>query len=781
MIILDDAHWLDESSLELALAAARSIAEYNLLLLLVQRPLPGLLDELNDLQHYDCLKLKELDPEAIQSMAVDRLGGTVSSLVIAMIQSQSQGNPAFVEQLVSVLAESGALLQEAGVWNFTGPVIDTLRNTDSIVQDLDSSEWRLRPEAGVPMAAIGLPDTLQGAMLARVDHLSEAHRLTLKIASVLGRSFDHLLLAHTHPAAPGVETLQVQLDQLVERGFFQITPDGRFVFAQNALQEVLYNSLSTAQQEHLHARAGGALETLHSDGLTALAYHYTRAGLARRPQALHYLDQVARQAQRNYANQTALNYYRQALALEERWEWRKGQIEVLHLMGLRVEELQALQTLEQSAGAPAEVIAQLFYAYYRAIADYPQAIAAAQRFYTISQARGDWLSEAESLRQIGQVYRRQGENNTALEYYRQAEALFARQQTTPATQHARARLFNSLGWLFYRQNQYEQAQSVLLQALEIARQVEDRDLEVDTLNALGGCATNQNKLQQARQYFESALTVAQATGNRTWEANALLNLGITLRSAGSYAQAIDMQRVSLHLLQATGDRWNETNTLNELGNLYQDIGLFNLAEDAYQKALLLSQHIGDEEGSVYLLINQALVRREQNDLNAAQRNLEDGLALARRLGNTFMEAAYLSQQALLDLRLGRPEETISKAQMALEIRRQLGLDALTTDNLAALAQACLALGQPAQAFEYAGQALAFLEASGGQGQENPLQDYFLVYQVLSALNQPAQAASVLATARALMLERAEHIQDAELRTAYLHNVVVNRAILEAGN
>src|SRR4051794_26675827 len=62
---------------------------------------------------------------------------------------------------------------------------------------------------------------------------------------------------------------------------------------------------------------------------------------------------AARRAQGEYANETALSYYQQALTLEDRWQWRQGQAEVLHILGRREEQAAALRALDAAPGVPA--------------------------------------------------------------------------------------------------------------------------------------------------------------------------------------------------------------------------------------------------------------------------------------------------------------------------------------------------------------------------------------------------------------------------------------------
>lgn len=779
LLVLDDIHWMDEAGKDLMLAVGRITAGMTCTLCLLERSSGEASPELPRLPAYTRLELAPLTPEAASEIVANCLGGPAAPLIPAVVYSQAQGNPHFAEQLSRVMQETGSLVQEQGRWAFNETVINALRDANCIQKDLETDDWVVMPGAAIPSSAVGIPDSVQGVMLARVDRLPDAHKLTLRTASVIGREFDLRLLGLAHPAQPGEQALAGQMDLLVKGEFFAPGGgEGRYAFTHNALQEVLYNAQPTTSQEDLHRRAGAALESLEPEGVAQLAYHYARAGAEARPKSLHYLDLAAGQAKAGYANQTALNYYRQALALEERWQWRKGQAEVLHLLGLREEEKQAIAALEQAPGASQVEAARLYFELHIDTAEYTAAAADAGRLRSLAHAAGDWVEEANSLRQLGLVQRKQGENQAALECYQQAQALFdGRGELTKAEQIAKTHLLYNWGWLLYRMNEYDKAETMLQETLDAAHKERLVRLENDTLNALGGSQLAQGHIQQARNYFQTAQECALAVGDRMSQAFTLYNLAMTEQNAKNYSQARASFTAALHLLQAVGDRWNEVNTWNGLGVLYQDTGQFSRAEQAYQSALDLSREIGDEEGVMYILINQGLVQRDLGHLDGSMISLAEGKALAEKQANAFMAAAFNSQEAILDLLKGNCEDAVRLAAQALEARTELGVEATASDNLAVLALANARLGQLVQAGQWAGQALQILDATGGEGLENPIQDYWFCYQALAGLGQDEKSRQVLGNALGLVQRNAERMLEPQMRQSYLENVPACREIL----
>ncbi len=782
LLVLDDIHWMDEAGKDLLLAVGRVTAGMTCTLLLLERSGGEAEADVRRLPGYIHLELASLAPEAVSEIVANTLAGSIARpriapLIPAVVYSQAQGNPYFAEQLVRVMQETGSLVQEQGRWVFSEIVINALRDANAVQKDLDTNEWVVMPGAAIPTSAIGVPDSVQGVMLARLDRLPEVQKLILRVASVMGRAFDLRLLGLAHPAAPDPQALLEQIQSLEKSEFIAVGDAGerQYAFAHNALQEVLYNALPTAIQEYFHQRVGASLESTAPEAVPQLAYHYARAGAAARPKTLHYLDLAAGQAKADYANQTALNIYRQLLALEERWPWRKGQVEVLHLLGLREEEKAAL---DQAPDAPEAEAVRLHFDLHFEIAEYANAATDAERLRELARSTGDWVAEADSLRQLGVVCRKRSDNQAALVYYQQALTMFNEHpELTHRERIAKATLLYNLSWLLYRMDQYDQADAMFQETLAVARQERLVHQEIDILLALGDSQYSRGHLDQARTHFEAGRERAMTVGDRASQARALINLANTEQRAKDYSSAQAYLQAALHLIQAIGDRWNEVNTWTSLGVLYQETGRYAQADQTFQHALDLSREIGDEEGVMYLLINQGLVKRDRNDLAAANSLLTEGFALAQKQDNAFMIAVFRSQQAVLCLMNKEDEAAVQLAALALGTRTELGVETMATDNLAVLALAYARLDQPGKALEYAGRAIQILDTAGGEGLENPIQDYLLVYQALALLKQDEQARNALSNALRLAMHSADRILDPHVRQTYLDNVPACRQVL----
>ena len=189
VLVLDDAHWMDSSSWTLALAVSRRVP--GVLLVLATRPMSDpipfeygrLLDEPGAVR----IALEPLGADAALSLV--RLGLGVDDLppaVATFITERAEGNPFFSEQLAFALRDSGYLL-------------------------IDGPTGRLAPGI-TSLSALDIPHTLQGVISGRIDRLTPAEQLTLKVGSVIGRLFLLRILSDVHPLETEPAHLKEHLD-----------------------------------------------------------------------------------------------------------------------------------------------------------------------------------------------------------------------------------------------------------------------------------------------------------------------------------------------------------------------------------------------------------------------------------------------------------------------------------------------------------------------------------------------------------------------------------------
>jgi predicted ATPase len=784
LILYEDIHWMDEASQTLLLSLARVAADAPLLLLLVQRPPlreeDRFLADVAALPGQLYLPLGELPGEGLAELVRHRLQGEVEPLALALIQAQTQGNPFFAEELVDALCDGGQLLPGPAGWHLSPGLLEALRNADCLEER--AGAWRLAADAPLSAVEMGLPSTVQGIVLSRLDRLPEQTKLTLKVASVIGGVFEYDLLAQAHPLKMAETELAEQLTLLLARDFARVeTPAPRlsYTFKHNITQEVAYQTLLEDQRQELHLSVAQVLEQLHADRIDDLAFHYVRGDLQRRPvrdKALYYLDAAGQRARREYANETALSYFNRALAIEARWPWLKAKIEVLHILGRREEQRETLALLQSAPNRPAFDTALLWGEYYEAVSEYEAAQQAVQQALDLARLHQDGEGEARCLARLGLIAWSKGDYDTAEREYTDALMSIGAEDRF---QDEEAEIRRGLGLLYRQQGKYDAAETQFQRNLALNQALANKPGEANAHNMLGVIDLNRRNLDAALVHYRQAQQIYETVGDQAGVASCLFSIGQAVSATGDYATAKSLLQQALQTYERINDRWWQISSWNELGILYMAIGDMASAQACLTHGLQLSREIGNESGEAYLLCNLGQVQRDLGDLAAAEATLLDGLRLAQMQSDAHLEAICFSDLALIGLYTGRPHEAIEWAQKSLANYQSLGLTLATTADLSTLATAHLTLGDERAAAHYAMNSLTILDQCQGDGPDYPQRDYFVCYQVFSQLHQLALAHHALKEAHRLLMAQASKIADPDMRDSYLHRVAYNRQILQA--
>ncbi|WP_198316747.1 AAA family ATPase [Cystobacter fuscus] len=318
VLLLEDGQWLDSSSWELLRRVARDLPGW--LLVLSTRPLadnpPPALEFLLRLPSTRRVVLSAMADEDILALVCARLGVTrLQEEVAAFILAKAEGHPFYSEELAYTLRDNGLLLMEHG-------------------------ECRLAP-AAQELDTLGLPSTLEGLITSRIDRLTTVQQLTLKAASVIGRTFGSRLLGDVHPLPDERERLTAHLSRLRAQDLalpVGNTSESLYLFKHAITQEVAYNLMLFSQRRRIHEAVARWYERMHTEELPLLyprlAHHWLRANV--RSKALEALEKAGEHALATYAPSEAVGFFSKALELEAegpereapsrraRWERRLG-------------------------------------------------------------------------------------------------------------------------------------------------------------------------------------------------------------------------------------------------------------------------------------------------------------------------------------------------------------------------------------------------------------------------------------------------------------------------
>ena len=800
IILAEDIHWLDEASAELLATLIRA-GTTSLLIVATHRPptpqTAALLTKIDELPNQTLIRLSELVDAELITLAVARLRAPLDELALDFLQAQAQGNPFFIEELLDSLRESGDLVLDEenegpAQWRLAAPFVAQLQAADCLMPV--GGGWRLKSQTSLSAAAIGLPDSIHGIVLARLDRLPDAVQLTVKTASVIGRDFELDVLQRAHPQRIDQAQLAAHLATLEARDFARIEsaePALVYRFKHNITQEVAYQTLLDRQRRQLHQTVGETLEALQPESVDRLALHFYYSDTddtQLRAKSLHYLDAAAQQAKLDYANQIALNYLTRALTLERSWPRVRDKVELLHILGRREEEAQALSALDQEAVTRAEVRPEaeirqietklLWSGYYDAVSDYAGARAVVAEALESSRVRGIWRAAARCHAQLGLIAWRLGDYADAKRHY--ADGLAALDTTEAATvadaQQEEAEIRYGLGLVLRQQGQYAAAIEQFEHSLDLYQAAANRIGEARSLKALGLAEKYRQSFDAAQVYYAEALSIYRLVGARAGESETLLNIAEVHSLKGAHDLAKEQLGSALHIQQTLNNEWWQLRILNGLGIVDMSTGQHEQALAWLKQGLALAEKLDDESGQAYLLCNLGQTLTHLGRHAQAADALQRCCALAEAQADVNLQGLVQTELGMLALEQGNPGAARQAATAAVARFRELGLEAAVATDLATLALAHLQMEEPEAARATVAAFNAIPAADLAQSGDYPQRNYFVCSQVLQELGEDEQAAAMFVLAQRIMLERADKLAAPATRRAFLENIAYNRAI-----
>jgi predicted ATPase len=276
VMVVEDLHWLDPSTLELQQLLAEQGGTVPVMLLYTARPefrAPWPMRA-----HHTQITLNRLSARDVREMVA--LVAAREALAIETVDAvveRTGGVPLFVEELTRAVLESGQITPS-------------------------------RRE---------IPVTLHDSLMARLDRLGAAKEV-IQIGAVIGSEFSYELLRAVHPMAD--TELRASLAKLTDAELLYvrgIVPDATYQFKHSLIRDAAYEALLKSRRKKLHSRAAEVLVQQFPDMVTStpelLAHHYTEAGLIK--VAIPYWQQAGQRAIERSANTEAVSHFTRGLEL----------------------------------------------------------------------------------------------------------------------------------------------------------------------------------------------------------------------------------------------------------------------------------------------------------------------------------------------------------------------------------------------------------------------------------------------------------------------------------
>lgn len=585
VLLLDDLHWADDGSLDFLNYLMQVNRDVPMLMLAPTRPMlferrpnwPGIAET----QRIVLNPLNRGSSRQLVNGLLQKLPEVTPELR-DLITGGAEGNPFYMEELVKMLVDEGAIVTSDACWSINTEKLLTTR----------------------------VPQTLTGVLQARLDGLNPAEKLALQQASVIGFVFWDQALAALDPKSPSVLPSLVRRELTVPHRDAAL--DGavegvrEYAFSHQILHQVTYDTLLKRTRREHHAGVAHWLASQtgarSKDFLGATAEHFVKAGDLE--QGCEFFTRAAEHAAQRYAHEVVTGYVARALALTDRlpsptashrqihadpllMRWRLINVRerTLDLQGRRDEQQADIDALQGLADT---------------LDDDQRRCEVAWRRSTLAMRTGDYRTMERAARESMALAEHTGDTLLGLRGQHRLALALAYLGATAAGHalaneglvRARALRARPIEALFLNalsviaDSQIDQLTSLEMdqQDLLINRELGNRRNEAIALGNLGNGWLRLGGNSQARRHLEDALRLARAVGDRATEPNTLTNLSVLALRQGDDALALAHAQVALDIAIDVRSPVFEAVALCSLGNAELALGRHAQAAAAFERA-----------------------------------------------------------------------------------------------------------------------------------------------------------------------------------------------------
>ncbi|HEX8994949.1 MAG TPA: AAA family ATPase [Ktedonobacterales bacterium] len=540
LLVLDDAQWADDASLDALTYLLRRVERQPLCVTLTwrtdsvdgQHRLRRLLGEIQRRGRAIHLSLQRLDEAAVMAWLRYGLGADRALRTPDLAQrlyQETEGLPFFISEYVLALT-SGAVPAESSTWT----------------------------------APVGVHDLLR----SRLRTLSETGWQSLTTAAVLGRSFDFDTVREV--SGRSEEETAAALEELLARGLIRETLDTHpgeinYDFTHDKLRSLVYEETSLARRRLLHRRAAEALVELSrrkrqgAERAAQIAQHYAAAGDDGSAATQHAI--AGARARELYAHGDAIHHFERALTLGY-----------------------------PNAAELHEAIGDA----YTLLGEYPQALSS----YELAAAMSKSSALGRIEYKIGGVHGRRGEWEAAQSRYQSAVEALASESLAMDALAQQARIYADWSLAARHLGQVDLARRYAERALELASSASDMHALAQAHNILGALANSEGDTERALRHLEDSLALAERLDDASARAAALNNLALALQAAGQNERALPLAEAALALCVTQGDRHHEAALHNNVADLLHAAGHVEDAMAHLKQSVSIYAEIGVEAGAV---------------------------------------------------------------------------------------------------------------------------------------------------------------------------------------
>ncbi|MFC1897249.1 adenylate/guanylate cyclase domain-containing protein [Chloroflexota bacterium] len=638
-VLLEDLHWADNSSLQLANQISASLHSSRFLMCLTHRPKKEMLLKPQKTSTVT-IALGELPKDAALQMLQTILDHSeLPDQFVEAVLLKSRGNPLFLEEVARSLNHSAAL-----------------------EQILSTPSFRLVEE----LASLNIPDRIQALIMSRVDTLSNVDKEALRTAAIIGSTFDFATLQALLSISPRDIPLESRLQRLVQLNIISQEEDMQelsYRFNQSLVQEVTYGSLLFARRRQLHHQVASYLEEVHREQIEplyeVLVYHYRRSTDSYKTR--FYSQKAAEKVRQIFAHEEAIEYYRCGL------NSLQGKDNLLAKE--RSYFMEGIGDCYEASGQHAEAAHTFSQALRQWIKASRQSDISNIPFIDFDDSKPPKIRRSVLQHKIAVSYERNSEYDIALKHI---ESALHNLPSRQPLQLAKTVVTKCLA--LFRKGLYEEAIYWGHLGLSLSRRTGDKYNLAYAHNILASSYLDKGSIRKAIKYRQSAIRLYEELGDVSGQAEANNNLGACYQSLGDQDKALHHFQLSLTLCERIGNYSNTAIAHNNVGEVFLTLGKLDESIDHLNKVVETYDTKGDPLAPCGLaLVNLSRAYQHKGDYGSASDYLEKGIRLLRKARARALLVEALLQQAELLLSTSQIIPAVNTCQRVLKITDELGM------------------------------------------------------------------------------------------------------------
>ena len=668
VLILEDIQWSDDASLDLIEYMIQSVSKAPLFALLLSRPPDSATDDSPSVASrlaigpYSEIQLEHLNAGQSSEMIQSLLSTTsVPPGLVDSIVDATQGNPFFIEEIISSLIEDGTLEAANGSWR--------LANKES---------------------ELHVPETVQGVLAARIDRLEPELKNVLQHAAIIGRTFWQELLSSLMQQSVDSHLTRLSDQEFVQRrGRDTVVQDWEWIFRHVLVQDVAYDSVLKQLRKAVHHKIADWLEVQGADRLEELApllaHHYEEGHAWER--AIEFLLRAAERSLGLYALTEAGSFLDRAAELESRQlkgkdpelQFRIHEMrgEVRGLEGEfegAVDDLRLVLAAARRDGDDAKeqrVLVSMGMVYRRAD-DYENAMSHLSEALDVARSTNDRSGMADALYHLGSVAWSEGDNVRSTEYHQEALEIC---QDLGLTDLVAVQAYHGRAEAYWLSGLPEQSIGMFNESLNLARDINDKSYESENHQMLGMMCTGAYGIANYAKGMEHAvksLTISEEAHLHWHTVFALQTMVLMSMGFGEYQRAHEYIVRAIKQAEEIGAVRLLAISFEFEGMLYQDLNLLERAEAARREGVKISRANGANFFVVPLQSGLAIDRLRQGDLEGGE-GLNRVLADAMARDQVLFATGCLQGLIELSLAKGDPQAAMDYGEQLFKVAEAGGL------------------------------------------------------------------------------------------------------------